>query len=229
MSFNGSGTFVLNTGGYPYVTGTVISSTNVNALLQDIANGLSICTTRDGQMSATGPLHMGTQYVDGGATLGFSLNNVLAMTLTSTGLRVVNQTAFRAYRSTGAGNQTSGSTCLWDTIAMQQGGTNYVAATGTYTCPAAGIYMFGANFNVSVGTPGSTLTVDIYQNANRVGGQVIDIDVGGVVSGGCAMTCILAAQGDTVNVQLGTGGPFSAQLQLLGGVGATCFFGFQAA
>ena len=65
MSFNGSGTFVLNIGGYPYVTGTVISSVNVNLLLQDLANGLSLTVTRDGQMSLTGPLHLGSNYIDG--------------------------------------------------------------------------------------------------------------------------------------------------------------------
>ena len=61
MSYNGSGTFLLNVGGYPYVTGTIISSTNVNALLQDVANGLSLAVTRDGQMTMTGPLNMGSQ------------------------------------------------------------------------------------------------------------------------------------------------------------------------
>ena len=72
MSFNGSGTFVLNIGGYPYVTGTVISSVNVNLLLQDIANGLSLTVTRDGQMTMTGPLHLGSNYIDGVTNLTVS-------------------------------------------------------------------------------------------------------------------------------------------------------------
>jgi hypothetical protein len=48
MPFNGSGTFNL-TGGYPYVPNTTIVSANVNALLADVASGLSDCVTRDAQ------------------------------------------------------------------------------------------------------------------------------------------------------------------------------------
>lgn len=72
MSYNGSGTFTLNVGGYPYVANTTIVSANVNALLQDIANGLSLAVTRDGQMSMTGPLHMAAQLIDGIKNLQFS-------------------------------------------------------------------------------------------------------------------------------------------------------------
>jgi hypothetical protein len=71
MSFNGSGTFTLNVGGYPYQPNTLIVSANVNALLNDIANGLSLTVTRDGQMSMTGPLHMANQLIDGIKNLQF--------------------------------------------------------------------------------------------------------------------------------------------------------------
>jgi len=71
MSFNGSGTFVLNVGAYPYQPNTLIVSANVNALLNDIANGLSLTVTRDGQMSMTGPLHMANQLIDGIKNLQF--------------------------------------------------------------------------------------------------------------------------------------------------------------
>jgi hypothetical protein len=71
MSFNGSGTFQLNIGGYPYVANTLIKSADVNALLQDLANGLSLTVTRDGQMTLTGPLHMGNQLIDGIKNLQF--------------------------------------------------------------------------------------------------------------------------------------------------------------
>ena len=52
MSYNGSGTFVINSTGQPVVTGTVISSTAFNALTADLATGLSTAITTDGQ-SAT--------------------------------------------------------------------------------------------------------------------------------------------------------------------------------
>jgi hypothetical protein len=53
MSYNGSGTFQINTTGQPVVTGTVISSTAFNALTSDLATGLSTAITKDGQTTAT--------------------------------------------------------------------------------------------------------------------------------------------------------------------------------
>jgi len=53
MSYNGSGTFQINTIGQPVVTGTVISSTAFNALTADLATGLSTALTKDGQTTAT--------------------------------------------------------------------------------------------------------------------------------------------------------------------------------
>jgi hypothetical protein len=53
MSYNGSGTFLINTTGQPVVTGTVISSTAFNALTSDLATGLSTAITKDGQTTTT--------------------------------------------------------------------------------------------------------------------------------------------------------------------------------
>jgi hypothetical protein len=53
MSFNGSGTFQINTSGQPVVTGTVISSSAFNALTADLATGLSTAITKDGQTATT--------------------------------------------------------------------------------------------------------------------------------------------------------------------------------
>ena len=59
MSFNGSGTFVINSTGQPVVTGTVISSTAFNALTADLATGLSTTVTKNGQTTPTANLPMG--------------------------------------------------------------------------------------------------------------------------------------------------------------------------
>ena len=53
MSYNGSGTFVINTSGQPVVTGTVISSTAFNALTADLGTGLTTAITKDGQTTTT--------------------------------------------------------------------------------------------------------------------------------------------------------------------------------
>lgn len=58
MSRNGSGTFSYATG-YPFTTGTVISSTDMNAVLLDIANNLTSSVAKDGQTTMTGNLPMG--------------------------------------------------------------------------------------------------------------------------------------------------------------------------
>ena len=60
MSFNGSGTFVINSTGQPVVTNTVISSTAFNALTADLATGLTTTLTKDGQTTATANIPMGT-------------------------------------------------------------------------------------------------------------------------------------------------------------------------
>jgi hypothetical protein len=53
MSYNGSGTFQINTTGQPVVTGTVISATTFNSLTADLATGLSTAITKDGQTTTT--------------------------------------------------------------------------------------------------------------------------------------------------------------------------------
>ena len=53
MSYNGSGTFVINSTGQPVVTGTVISSSIFNSLTADLGTGLSTAITKDGQTTTT--------------------------------------------------------------------------------------------------------------------------------------------------------------------------------
>jgi hypothetical protein len=65
MSFNGSGTFLINTAGQPVVSGTVISSTAFNALTADLATGLSTCLTKDGQTTPTANIPMGSNKITG--------------------------------------------------------------------------------------------------------------------------------------------------------------------
>ena len=65
MSFNGSGTFQINTTGQPVVTGTTITSTAFNALTADLATGLSTCMTKDGQTTPTANIPMGSNKITG--------------------------------------------------------------------------------------------------------------------------------------------------------------------
>ena len=65
MSYNGSGTFNINSAGQPVVTGTVITSTAFNALTADLATGLSTAITKDGQTTPTANIPMGTYKITG--------------------------------------------------------------------------------------------------------------------------------------------------------------------
>jgi hypothetical protein len=53
MSYNGSGTFNINTTGQPVVAGTIISAATFNALTADLGTGLTTALTKDGQTTAT--------------------------------------------------------------------------------------------------------------------------------------------------------------------------------
>lgn len=53
MSFNGSGTFNVDSAGQPVVSGSVISSVDFNALTADLAVGLSTAICKDGQTTTT--------------------------------------------------------------------------------------------------------------------------------------------------------------------------------
>ena len=59
MSYNGSGTFVINTAGQPVVSGSTITSTAFNLLTADLGTGLSTALTKDGQTTPTGNIKMG--------------------------------------------------------------------------------------------------------------------------------------------------------------------------
>lgn len=53
ISYNGSGTFQVNSAGQPVVTATVISSTVFNAYTADVATGLTNAICKDGQSACT--------------------------------------------------------------------------------------------------------------------------------------------------------------------------------
>ena len=65
MSYNGTGTFNINTAGQPVVTGTVITSTAFNLLTSDLATGLTTALTKDGQTTPTANIPMGTFKITG--------------------------------------------------------------------------------------------------------------------------------------------------------------------
>lgn len=118
MSFNGSGTFVINSAGQPVVTNTIISSTAFNALTADLATGLSTCLTKDGQTTPTANIKLG----------GFKLINVGAPTLSGDALSFGNPATVSTLTATGA---ISGlSMTLTNALTVANGGTGAATLTG---------------------------------------------------------------------------------------------------
>lgn len=60
MSFNGSGVYTPPASDFPAVTGTTISSTKYNNVLNDVATGLSTAICKDGQTTVTANIPMAT-------------------------------------------------------------------------------------------------------------------------------------------------------------------------
>ena len=94
MSYNGSGTFQINTTGQPVVTGTVISSTAFNALTADLATGLSTAITKDGQTTTTARIIFAQGTRDNTLTASSAVatdasKNLVSVTNTGTGNNVL--------------------------------------------------------------------------------------------------------------------------------------------
>lgn len=100
MSFNGSGTFLINSTGQPVVPNTTISSTVFNALTADLATGLSTCLTIDGQSTVTANIPFGGFNIVSVGRLGIgtatpgSVIDVMAATNTNSIISLQNSGAF---------------------------------------------------------------------------------------------------------------------------------------
>lgn len=133
MSFNGSGTFLINSSGQPVVTGTTISSTAFNALTADLGSGLTTCLTKDGQSTPTGNIKMGGFKLTNvgvatttGDALSYGNTATLGATTLSSTLTVANLTTINSGSSAlglVVNTQTSGSYCIQ---------TNPISLSGTY-------------------------------------------------------------------------------------------------
>jgi len=111
MSFNGSGTFVINSAGQPVVANTVISATVFNALTADLATGLTNCITKDGQSTPTANIPMGNNKITGlgagtaatdAATLG-QVQSTAAKLISVTGTDTISGTMSPALTAYAAG------------------------------------------------------------------------------------------------------------------------------
>jgi hypothetical protein len=174
MSFNGSGTFLINTAGQPVVTNTVISSTAFNALTADLGTGLSTTITKDGQTTATAKI----PFAQGLSAAAAS--NLAAGTVAAPGLYLSTDTGTGLYRiaANNYGFAVSGAKVL-DIASTGLGVTGTFSATGLTldssgnlgigVTPAAGVAGYkGVQIGNAAlyGRTGNTTNSEVYVAAN---------------------------------------------------------------
>lgn len=147
MSFNGSGTFVINSAGQPVVTNTIITSTAFNALTADLATGLSTCLTKDGQTTPTANIKLG----------GFKLTGVGAPTLSGDALVFGQAATVSNLTATGTLNVSGASTLA--AISVSGLGTYTNTQTFTGSTSAVGAKLRNALEAVTISATAATGTI----------------------------------------------------------------------
>jgi hypothetical protein len=223
MSYNGSGTFQINTTGQPVVTGTVISSTAFNALTADLATGLSTAITKDGQTATTAriPFAAGissTLVTDSSSTstgsiitaggigvakaayIGTTLN--VASTTTLTGVATLTANPVLSAGTANGVTYLNGSKSLTSSSALTFDGTNFSTtgtASATKLIPTGtsvtgnGLYLPATNA-LGLSTNGTNAVyIDASQNVGIGGAPTQKLDVYG--GAGAAVSIVRAASG----------------------------------
>jgi hypothetical protein len=151
MSFNGSGTFLINSAGQPVVTNTIISSTAFNALTADLATGLSTCLTKDGQTTPTANIKLG----------GFKLINVGAPTLSGDALSFGNPATVSNLTATGTLNVSGASTIAALSVSGLGTYTNTQTFSGSTSALAAKLVNALEKVTISATAATGTIAFDV--------------------------------------------------------------------
>jgi len=143
MSYNGSGTFNINSTGQPVVTGTVISSSAFTALTADLATGLSTCITKDGQTTVAANIPMNS----------FKFTNLAAGTAAGDSVRVSQLQAGSATSLTVTGTNTYAATASPALTAYTTGNTfSFVVSNSNTSSCTLNIDSLGAKAITRDGT-----------------------------------------------------------------------------
>ena len=170
MSYNGSGTYVVNSAGQPVVTGTTITSTAFNALTADLATALSTVICSDGQTTPSANIPFG----------GFKLTNI------GNGTLATDAAAFGQLSSFGVPGYTTTATAAGTTVLTVASTLNQFftgVTTQTVTLPVTSTLVLGFQFVI---TNMSTGVVTV----NSSGGNAV---VAMVPLSRVTVTCILTS------------------------------------
>jgi hypothetical protein len=207
MSYNGSGTFQINTAGQPVVAGTVISSTAFNALTTDLANGLSTAITKDGQTTVTANIPLAGFKVTGlgAATVGTDaaqyaqLQGGTDKLITVTGTDTLTGSLTPILTAYAAGNQFSFVVANTNTTAVTINidgvGSKSITRTGS-TALVAGDLIAGQVALIEYdGTRFQLLNANSFTNLNVSGNETIG---GTLTYGGVTLTNAVTGTGKMV-------------------------------
>lgn len=216
MSYNGSGTFNINTTGQPVVSGTVISSTAFNALTADLANGLTTALTKDGQSTPTANIGMGNFKITnlGAATLSTDavrygqLQSNADKLLTVTGTDTLTATASPALTAYAAGNMFSFVVANTNTSAVTINidglGAKSITRTGSTALVAGDMVANQVALIAYDGTRFQLLDANSFTNLNVSGNETVGGTLG--VTGATTLSAALTYGGVTLtNAVTGTG------------------------
>ena len=169
MSYNGSGTFVINSTGQPVVSGTVISSTAFNALTADLGTGLSTALTKDGQTTATAriPFAQGIS-----STLVTDASSTTTGSIITAGGVGIAKALYVGTTSNFAGAATFGSTITYGGItltgAVTGTGKMVLDTTPTLVTPILGVATATSINKLTVTAPATSATLTVADGASLV-------------------------------------------------------------
>jgi len=168
MSYNGSGTFNINSTGQPVVTGTAISSTVFNAFTADIGTGLSTALTKDGQTVATARIPFAA---------GINSSLVTDATSTTTGSIIT------------AGGVGVAKALFVGTTANIAGTATLAGVTATSLSSTIGSNFATSSGNVGIGTATPAYKLDVSGTLGVTGAVTLSTALP-VASGGTGLTSI---------------------------------------
>ena len=169
MSFNGSGTFQINSAGQPVVTNTTISSTAFNDLTADLATGLTTALCKDGQSTTTANIPfaqgltvdtVGEYTLNAGVTVDGVLVKDSGATVQDTVSYVVNTTDTTKKLKLDCSGITTATT---RTLTVPDADTTIVGADATQTLTNKTI---SGSSNTLTNLPGADLTANSVANSS---------------------------------------------------------------
>jgi len=166
MSYNGSGTFQINTTGQPVVTGTVISATAFNSLTADLATGLSTAITKDGQTTTTAriPFSQGIS-----STLTTDATSTASGSIITTGGVGIAKALYVGTTSNLAGSVTFGSTIVYGGVTLSASvtgtGKMVLDTSPTLVTPVLGVATATSINKLAVTAPATSATLAVADGA----------------------------------------------------------------